>query len=85
MKKYILKHINYYLALCIMQLVGLFLLFSFSGHRDLQMTVIFISGIAYVSWAILHHYLEHSLSATIVLEYLLFGTFGVSILLLYFK
>lgn len=85
MKKHLLKHLNYYLALLVMQIIGLFVILSLTGNRELQVAVIIISTIGYVVWAILHQYLEHSLTTKIVVEYVLFGLFGIVAALLFFK
>lgn len=85
MKKNLLKHLKYYAALLIMQVLGFFVLLSLAGNKEFQIAVIIISGIGYISWAILHQYYEHSLTAKIVVEYLLFGAFGIVVSLLFFK
>lgn len=85
MKKNLLKHLKYYIALLIMQVIGFFALLSLSGNKEFQITVIIVSGIGYIVWAMLHQYLEHSLTAKIVVEYVLFGTFGIVVSLIFFK
>lgn len=83
--KHLIKHFRYYLILAIMQLACFSLLISLSGRRNLQIAVIFTSTISYVAWAIIHHYREHSLNKKIVLEYVLFGIFGIVSSMLYFQ
>lgn len=85
MKAHIHKHLKYYITLISMQILGLFVLSALSGNKEFQVTVIVISGIGYIIWAILHQYLEHSLTAKIVVEYVLFGIFGIIGSLLFFK
>ena len=85
MKKNLLKHIRYYIALLIMQIIGFFVLLSVSGNHDLQIGIIITSTIGYVTWAILHQYLEHNLTSKIVVEYMLFGVFGIVVSLFFFK
>ena len=85
MKKNLLQHLKYYAALLIMQVAGFFLLLSSSGNKEFQIAAIIISGVGYAVWAILHQYLEHSLTTKIVVEYVLFGTFGIVASLLFFK
>lgn len=60
-------------------------MYLLSDYKNLQIMFIIISSLAYVIWAILHQYYEHSLSKKIVLEYVVFGIFGVVVSLLYFK
>ena len=85
MKENLRKHIKYYAALLIMQILGFFVMLSLSGNKEFQIAVIISTGIGYAVWAILHQYLEHSLTTKIVVEYVLFGTFGIIASLLFFK
>ena len=85
MKKHFLKHIRYYIALLVMQIIGFLVILSLTGNHDLQITIIIISTIGYVAWAILHQYLEHNLTSKIVIEYMLFGMFGIVVSLFFFK
>lgn len=85
MKENLRKHLKYYAALIIMQVIGFFVMLSLTGNREFQITVIITSGIGYAVWAILHQYLEHSLTTKIVVEYVVFGAFGIVASLLFFK
>ncbi len=84
-KENLRKHLKYYTALLIMQVIGFFALLSLSGSKEFQIAAIISSGIGYIVWAILHQYLEHSLTTKIVVEYVLFGTFGIVVSILFFK
>jgi len=84
-KKHIKNHIKYYSTLAVMQIAGLALLILLYDKRDLQMLVVIMISAAYASWAIAHHYIHHSLNTKIVLEYVMFGIFGIIVTLLYFK
>lgn len=84
-KKNIAAHFKYYFLLAIVQSAGLVVLLSLYGQKELQLWVIFTMTGAYLSLSIAHQYLHHRLSAAVVLEYMLFGVFGIIIALLYFK
>lgn len=85
MRNNIRKHIKYYTALLLIQIMGFFVMLSLYSNKELQVAAIIISGIGYILWAILHQYYEHSLTAKVVVEYVLFGSFGVVVSLLFFK
>jgi hypothetical protein len=85
MKKHFLRHIRYYIALLVMQIIGFFVILSLTGNHDLQVTMIIISTIGYVAWALLHQRLEHNLTSKIVIEYILFGVFGIVVSLFFFR
>lgn len=84
-KKHLLKHIHYYVALLVMQVIGFLVMLSLNGNHDLQITMIIVSTIGYVAWAILHQRLEHNLTSKIVVEYMLFGAFGIIVSLFFFR
>lgn len=73
------KHIWYYAALVVLQVIGLALVFLTAADKSLQLTImVFLTGM-YVFWSLLHQYIHHTLSAKIAAEYVLFGLFGLAI------
>lgn len=73
MKRYLFKHILQYILILLVSssvLITLFLL------EDRQQKILIIYSLAslYLLWGILHHYYEHDLSLEVVLEYLIFAT-----------
>lgn len=76
---------EYYMSLII--ILGLSVLFVVlaSPNKDLQLTIILLTTFFYVFFGIIHHLINHDLSLKIVLEYLIIGTFGVSVLLFFLK
>lgn len=84
-KKNITNHFKYYFLLAIVQVTGLIVLLSLQGQKELQIGVVFTMTAAYLALAIAHQHLHHRLSMAVVLEYTLFGVFGIIISLLYFK
>ncbi|MBI4080321.1 MAG: hypothetical protein HY430_00960 [Candidatus Levybacteria bacterium] len=80
MTKILQKHAKYYVSLLIaLSLGGVFLAFS-SAENDMKMMVAMIMAFFYVVWGIIHHYLEHDVNAKIVIEYVLIGALGISII-----
>lgn len=77
--KQIKNHWGYYLSLALIQLTGLILTFLLSYSRTLQMTVVVMVTTIYTIWALIHHKMEHDLHATIVIEYIVMGAFGISV------
>lgn len=79
------RHIGYYFSLISLLILG-FLLFIFaSPNRQLQMLVFIITTIFYVSWGILHHKINHDLTVKIMVEYVLIGSFGITIMFFLLK
>lgn len=79
MLKRISEHTIYYVALIIMLSLG-FLLAYASSDRSFQIGVIVATTFFYVLWGIMHHLMNHDLHAKIVVEYILIGAFGLTII-----
>lgn len=80
MKQKLKKHIGYYLSLLTIFTVGFVLTIYLSPNLNFQKITISLTIIAYVLWGILHHFINHELTIRIVIEYVLIGLFGLSIL-----
>lgn len=82
---YMQKHLFYYFSLIIILSLELFVFFKVKNNWNLQVVILGSTVVSYMTWAMLHHYLEHDLSVKIVVEYILIGALGLSILLFAFK
>ncbi len=79
------RHIGYYFSLVSLLILG-FLLFLFaSPNRQLQMLVFIITTIFYIGWGLLHHKINHDLTVRIMIEYVLIGSLGITIMLFLLK
>jgi hypothetical protein len=84
MIKKFLKHLNYYIILAAIFAVGLFLSLVSYPNINLQIIIIFTTIICYVCWGILHHKISHQLTNKILIEYILIGLLGISIVFFIF-
>jgi hypothetical protein len=80
MYKKLQKHLGYYLSLSAILILGLALILLTSPNLKLQSFVILLTVFFYILWGILHHLINHELSLRIVIEYVLIGALGLSIL-----
>lgn len=72
------SHIGYYLALLTMLVLGFFMTVSAASYKQLQLTIVVLVASFYVTWGMLHHLINHDLTAKIVVEYILIGCFGIA-------
>lgn len=79
MLKKISEHTIYYISLVIILSLSFMLAYS-SSNRDFQIGVVVATTFSYVLWGILHHLMNHDLHAKIVVEYILIGAFGLTII-----
>jgi hypothetical protein len=74
------KHFGYYLSLSAILLLGIVLVVLTSPNIKTQSLVISLTVFFYILWGIMHHFINHELSMRIVIEYVLIGALGLSVL-----
>jgi hypothetical protein len=79
MLKRLSQHALYYLSLVAILTLSFLLAYS-SSDRGFQLGVIIFTTFVYVLWGIIHHLINHDLHTKIVIEYILIGTFGLTII-----
>ncbi len=80
MKKEIKKHFEYYISMIVLLLFGTVLAYLTIDQKQLQFLIIMLTILFYVGWGLLHHHINHDMTAKIVIEYVLVGSLGMSIL-----
>ena len=73
------KHSAYYLSLILILTLGFLLAYS-NSNKTFQIGVVIATTFFYVLWGIMHHTINHDLSIKIVIEYILIGAFGLTII-----
>ncbi|OGH16389.1 MAG: hypothetical protein A3C22_01200 [Candidatus Levybacteria bacterium RIFCSPHIGHO2_02_FULL_37_10] len=74
------KHSGYYLVLFIIFILGFLLAYSNRSNENLQIGIIIATTFFYVLWGIIHHLINHDLHVKIVVEYILIGVLGLTII-----
>lgn len=73
------KHYMYYLLLFGTILFCITALINSSYNRPLQMVIVVMTAFFYIALALIHHFIEHDLTAKIVVEYILIGALGIAL------
>ena len=73
-------HLGYYAVFSLIGILGFFLMAANTQSPELRMSVIILLTTFYIIWGLLHHYIHHDISAKIVLEYVLVGALGISVI-----
>lgn len=71
------SHSIHYLVLVIILTLGAGAFWYFNYLRTAQIMVLLLTGVTYVVWGVVHHYLEGDLHEKVVLEYLSTAALGV--------
>lgn len=79
MEKKIKMHIGYYISLIVILGFGFLFALLSSPNRGLQMIIVILTTLFYISWGIVHHLINHDLHAKIVVEYILVGILGLTL------
>lgn len=79
------KHAGYYIVFSLVQVLGLILVILSSGNRQTQLFALLATTAFYFIFAVVHHILDHDLTAKIVIEYALVGCLGLSVSLFTFS
>ena len=81
--KYLAHHAKLHLQTTFVMLSLLLIVLSFAFHsqRNLQFELLILLVIVYVSFSMLHHYLDKSLTLETMLEYILIASLAVVLLL----
>lgn len=79
------NHLSYYLCMLAILITGT-LLFAQNGQsRQMQVLIVFLTTFFFVGWAVMHHVINHDITSKIVIEYILMGLLGISIILFFLK
>ncbi len=73
------KHLGYYSSLIAILFLGLVLVFVASPNIELQIIITLLTIFFYILWGLFHHLTNHELTAKIVIEYMLIGALGMTI------
>lgn len=79
------KHLGYYVAFSLVQVLGLILVLMAAGNRQTQLFAILATTGFYFIFAVVHHMMDHDLTSKIVIEYALVGCLGLSVSLVAFS
>lgn len=74
------KHSAYYIFLAIILVVGFLLVATNNSNRSFQIGSVVATTFFYVIWGIIHHLINHDLNVKIVIEYILIGIFGLTVI-----
>ena len=73
------KHKEYYISLLAILFVGFLIAYN-SPNKQFQFMVVVVTAFFYAFWGVLHHFINHELTPKIMIEYVLIGLLGISIL-----
>lgn len=72
-----LRHIFHYSILLIMMVAGIIAIIFTGRNLSAQTGIVILIGFAYFVWGLVHHALERTLHAEVVIEYLLLAALGI--------
>ena len=85
MMRKVKTHLPYYSVFMLIAALGFWLLVVNAHVPQARMVSIVLLAFFYIIWGLLHHYIHHDISTKIVLEYVLIGAFGISVIFFLLK
>ena len=79
------KHTLYYTAFLLILVFGTISILAAAPNRELQMRFVAFTTIGYILFGIVHHMYTHDISIKIVVEYVLMGSLGMTIIFFILK
>ena len=76
----ITHHFFHYFVLLAIIFSGLAAFFSFRNYPVVQLLVGIVTALSYVTWGIVHHFVDKDLNVKIIIEYLAVAIFAIIIL-----
>lgn len=78
------NHLGYYLSLLAILTLGLVLTSLFQDKQS-QILIMTFTVFSYVGWGVIHHKINHELTPKIVVEYVLIGSLGLTLIFFLLK
>ncbi len=75
----------YYLFLFLILAVSFILFLSFAPNAQLQLATVVLAACCYIGFGLFHHHLRGDVTAKVVIEYVLIGALGITIVFFYLK
>lgn len=79
------KHIAYYVSFLLIMGAGISAVFLSQGDKNLQLDFVLMLAGAYLIWGILHHFIHHSVTLRLVIEYIVVACLGVAVIFFLFN
>jgi len=74
------ENFSHYLVLAVILNIGFIAFWYFQFVMAIQIWVVLLTGLAFVIWGVVHHYLKEDLHQRVVLEYLSTAILGFLII-----
>lgn len=77
----ITRHKGYYISLVTILAISGYLILAAASDRKLQILTVITAAFFYIIFGIVHHLVNHDLKPKIVIEYILIGALGATVVL----
>jgi hypothetical protein len=74
------KHTKYYVGIGIVLILGVYAIFLTAFDPRLQMMLVTLLTFFYIGFGLIHHKIHHDITRLVVIEYILIGSLGISII-----
>jgi hypothetical protein len=79
------KHIHHHALMIVLLLVGIVLMVKIADSRETKLLIAALTSFFYVGNGILHHVKSHDVTTKIVVEYVLIGSLGLTVVFFFLQ
>ena len=77
--------LEYYISLIFILSLGLFFIILAAPNKNLQLILVFLTTFFYIFFGIVHHLINHDLSIRVMIQYIIIGALGVTVIFFFLK
>lgn len=77
--------LEYYISLIFILCLGLFFIILAAPNKNLQLILVLLTTLFYILFGMIHHLINHDLSIRIMIQYIIIGALGVTVVFFFLK
>ena len=77
--------LEYYISLIFILSLGLFFIILSSPNKNLQLILVLLTTFFYILFGVVHHLINHDLSIRVMVQYVIIGVLGVTVIFFFLK
>lgn len=77
--------LEYYISLIFILFLGLLFIILAAPNKNLQLILVLLTTLFYILFGIVHHLINHDLSTRVVIQYIIIGALGITVIFFFLK
>ena len=77
--------LEYYVSLIFVLSLGLFFIILAAPNKNLQLILVLLTTLFHILFGIVHHLINHDLRIRVVVQYIVIGALGITVIFFFLK